>query len=49
VSFEICGLRVDIEQEQGPFCNVAWISGFRLHFPTKNPVAMHGQEGAVVP
>jgi hypothetical protein len=43
VSLEICGLRVDIEQELGPFCKVAWISGFWIYFPTGNPVdQVHG-------
>jgi hypothetical protein len=48
---EICGLQVDVEQEKGPFCKVAWISGFQIYFPTENLVvrdhcAWTGQDGS---
>jgi hypothetical protein len=43
VSLEICGLRVDIEEEQGPSCEVAWISRFQIYFPMENLVdRVHG-------
>jgi hypothetical protein len=38
VSMEIYVPWVDIEQEQGPFCKVEWISGFRIYFPMENGV-----------
>jgi hypothetical protein len=45
---EICGLQVDIEQEHGPFCNVAWISGFWIYFPIKNLVDRAARLGSTV-